>query len=244
MDALASSPGNVSWLKQFGQNESNRWVSLIFEKQSQWIQRSPNKDSFYTLGVATYMDLAPPGCNVSVYMERLRRSNENLVNGFSELLEKLRMAIERYTGNRATYVDNLPLPGFHIWLARGIPRRPTASLHFDLQYRSLVLNRLIPEPEKRLSFTLPLALPREGSGLLMWDLDKKWLFEGNRALPLSKIVEQKKCYHLLYEVGTLLIHSGDVAHQIAPTYRVYDTDVRVTLQGHAVFFGNRWTLYW
>lgn len=100
--------------------------------------------------------------------------------------------------------------------------------------------------DSRISFTLPLALPEaragvKGSGLnyVEYDLDD------------CEHAAKRKTRHLCgrwrreaYELGTLVVHSHGLLHQIGEwDYASWSTN-RVTLQGFGFQCAGVWWLYW
>ena len=76
-----------------------------------------------------------------------------------------------------------------------------------------------------MSFTLAVALPQSGGGLNVRE-------------------NRKQVTHIPYHAGRLVLHRGDVLHQIAPTPQVRAGDERITLQGHGVLYRGVWHFYW
>ena len=94
-----------------------------------------------------------------------------------------------------------------------------------------------------LSFTLALRLPASGGGITLWDLT----YEEVKRLSHSEIEQlaiTKQRHVHPYTVGTLLLHSGLIVHQIAPGTNLQPDDERITLQGHALLCQGSWQLHW
>jgi hypothetical protein len=191
------------------------------------------------------MDLVPSDEKTVAYAELLASHNDILRGNFAELLEAVRIALQETTGRTTLFSTALPLPGFHIWLSPAIHRTATASLHFDLQYMSLVERKIIPPPDETISYTLPVCIPQNGAGLDFWDIYYNAVSSSSaEPRPLEDMVADVPVNYLPYQRGALVIHSGNFVHQIAPTEHVYPADMRITLQGHGVRYGNTWALYW
>jgi len=211
-----------------------------------WIPRREPPCFFFTLGPASYLDCS--GTDGTAYEASAEEQNEVLLNAFSEMYQRVldRLGCEL----RAPVVlwKKFAIPGFHIWLTRGICTTPVASIHFDLQYVHLKLNGSdSPRSDQVLSFTLPIKLPRAGGGLNVWDLDYQEYQEARArgfVESINEIKRFKTMSFLRYEVGTLVLHSGHMLHQIAPTSKLEQNDERVTLQGHGLFLEGAWHLYW
>lgn len=218
-------------------------VRKLWSVHEYWVPRD-GRGNFLTLGWATYLDgslLDDDGVR-----DGWAESNRMLYGLFQAELERVRAAIEQWTGQKVVYQKDVPLPGFHVWLSQGIPTQPSASVHFDLQYEPLVRHGVLPAPEDTLSFTLPVALPMTGGGLTYWkdvllgvsDID----WSGGKTL--ADVTRDAASSHIEYSLGKLVLHSGQLAHQISPVPVVRPDDLRITMQGHALLSQSRWILYW
>ncbi|MEL7369308.1 MAG: hypothetical protein AAFN74_10380 [Myxococcota bacterium] len=116
------------------------------------------------------------------------------------------------------------------------------KIHFDRQH--LFFDWEDPDaaaPGHQLSFTAAISLPDAGAGMFMWPI-RSADHSGDEAARWARIESTERIYEA-YEVGQLVIHSGDHLHQIAPS-ELQDSEMRLTLQGHAQKEGDRWWLYW
>ena len=87
--------------------------------------------------------------------------------------EKLRQAVSTVVGSEARYDDRLALPGFHVHLRDPEQVIPPASIHFDLQFELIDWNQLgVADGREQLSLTLAIALPAEGGGLMVWNINR------------------------------------------------------------------------
>ena len=215
--------------------------------KSYWSQVNPPSD-FYTLGVASYIEFCKPADAHIEYYEKARRYNPLLKEYFSGLLENVRGTLESKLGEPVRYADDFAVPGFHIWLTDAIPTRPSASVHFDLQYQGLDW----PSPaeveyDKPVSFTLPIKLPKRGGGVNVWDLsygEITSLSEQGVPVNVDEMRSERTLFQYEYSLGRLVMHSGHFLHQIAPVPEVEPGDERITLQGHALRCGGQWQVYW
>jgi hypothetical protein len=217
--------------------ECEEVADVVLGDRDHWTQRSPS-GLFFTMGVNAYMDLAQAADANASYFGPARRANLLLEQRFAGVHGKLARILARELGLPTRYADDLAMPGFHIWVGDGIPRRPVASIHFDLQYQRLLSRPAYAHASGTVSFTLPIKLPAAGSSLRVWpcmypdDVDR--LPELRQADP--EIVP----YHL----GSALVHSGHVLHQIGATSSVRPDEFRITLQGHGLVVGKELVLYW
>ncbi|MFF7393424.1 hypothetical protein ACFZAE_33915 [Streptomyces scabiei] len=210
-----------------------------------WIPRGAEPAAFFTLGTPSYLDLAE-NPDTGDYRKRADASKAVLWESFGPLYERLADLLGRHLDAPVHYPEHLALPGFHVWLAAAVFTRAKAPVHFDMQYKAFTwppgtdLSRL-------LSFTLPIRLPAAGGGLNVWDASHE---DFRRALEKGWVDDAAdlKRFHALhyvpYKAGEMVIHSGHILHQVAPSTRVEADDERLTLQGHGVWCDGRWLLYW
>ncbi|MGH3379378.1 MAG: hypothetical protein ACRDP6_32065 [Actinoallomurus sp.] len=210
-----------------------------------WTPRGPEPAVFFTLGAPSYLDLTPnPGSDD--YQRHADVSRPVLLDSVGWLYENLAKLLSEYLSAPVDYPDHLGLPGFHIWLAAAVFTKPSAPMHFDLQYRSIGWP---PETDltRHISFTLPLRLPAAGGGLNVWDVSHDQ-FRHAIAKGWIESVTDLKRFHALhyipYALGRMVIHSGHLLHQVAPSSSVQPDDERLTLQGHGIWCADRWLLYW
>ncbi|WP_234536870.1 hypothetical protein [Streptomyces shenzhenensis] len=225
--------------------ESAALRDTVHDLRGHWIPRGSPPFSFFTLGAPSYLDLAgkPEGGD---YRKRADASRPVLWESFGWLYTRLEEILGHHLGAPVHYPAHFALPGFHVWLSAAVFTKPKASVHFDMQYRSLTWP---PEADltRLLSFTLAVRLPAAGGGLNIWDagyeefrhaLEKGWVED---AADLKRFHTMQ---YVPYEIGRMVIHSGHTLHQIAPSPGVEPDDERLTLQGHGVWCDGRWLLYW
>ena len=211
-------------------------VGRVHELRSLWVFRQPG---FFTLGRAAYMDCRSPSA-LDHYLQEAPCLNEELLRGFRPLYDKLLATLQDVLHEPCQLTERQAIPGFHIWLGRGIPRLgfDAASVHFDLQYIDLGLDggewRTLDEV---ISFTLPLRLPQAGGGLNVWAVTHPEQV-GWEAWPYKAVSRVR------YSVGSLVLHTGHEMHQIAPVERIAEGDQRICLQGHGIRQDGGWLLYW
>jgi hypothetical protein len=167
---------------------------------------------------------------------------------FGGLLNQVATAIATTLEQSATYEHILAVPGFHIFDTAAIPRAPTASVHFDLQYQQIDWAlQGGADPASAISFTLPILLPKGGAGLNFWDVtlgEMRYLQNYGFVRSVGDVVRLRERKRLPYRLGTLVMHSGHLLHQIGETSEVAARDQRITLQGHGMLSGGRIKLYW
>ncbi len=215
--------------------------------RSQWINRGSIEHPFYTVGAASYIDatsrIPPPR-----YSEILVETNPVLRESLPWLYARLMFKLSVYLQAVVRTADELALPGFHVWEGLHVPTS-SLSIHFDLQYLSIPWPGVQRADRSRpLSFTLPIALPRQGGGLNSWDLSYEAQAATSHAtgryVPVEELARTRTRTFHRYEQGVLTLHSGHTLHQIAAVDEAYPDDERMTLQGHGLFCDGAWTIYW
>jgi hypothetical protein len=180
-----------------------------------------------------------------VYRNRVKQMNPILEENFKPLFTKVRKQIEEHTGFSVLDLEGYSLPGFHIFGSHPsfIDNSKSVPIHYDFQYRQVAWP-CPPVIETVISFTLALELPADGSGLNWWEIDHE-AFKNVSKEEEEKMFNEAMKFYLPYEVGTLVIHSGHLLHQIAPPRVIPKTnDRRITLQGHAALAGNSYYWFW
>lgn len=206
--------------------------------------RTPNyrNGHWYTLGASIYMDWPEGPRNedsLPAFAQKTDYFNSVLKVHFASFYKSFaqRLGLEffgheydvQYLGN--TY-DLAPLPAFHIFPPEETFISPFGKVHRDLQWQQLIaLPGFRFDPEKihdsHFTFTLPLALPYQGGGMLMpGETDKLDRF-------------------FMYEEGNLYVHSGQFPHMVLPLKApVTMLDWRITFQGHGFIDDKTIYLYW
>lgn len=225
------------------EEECAGYLAKIHSLREYWTRREFDT-VFYTLGAASYLD-ATMG-RFESFRERARVTNPVLRREFGPLIDAVLGALAEYVGAPVRIDDELSVPGFHIFLAREFgDRSPTASLHFDLQYEHLRWDAHGgEEPETQISFTLPVALPHNGGGLLVWNMKWQETKQLSKEEHVAKLKSRGEPEYVDYRNGVLAVHGGHHLHQIAPFREHSPDDERVTLQGHAIRCRDGWWAYW
>lgn len=241
-DAASAGTPPVSDVDLLAGPEARDVRDRVHALRQHW-RRRREEAPFYTLGVASYIDAA--GAGFAAYREAAAESNRLLAEHFSDLYARLEEALAGHLGAPVGYHPAFARPGFHVFLSHPLFGSPSASLHFDRQYEHLDWSALGGvDFDRQLSYTLSVALPRRGAGLLVWnvnDLDTRHLGDDEK----KELMRQNRTPALHpYRVGGLAVHSGHQLHQIAPMKQMAADDERITLQGHALPAGGRWILYW
>jgi hypothetical protein len=203
-----------------------------------WIQRMPGLP-MYTLGAAAYLD-GPRGPDY--YQSEAARNNPVLREHFSPLYRRLEDILSRHLQGPIAFPADKALPGFHIFLANQAFTVIGPSIHADLQYR-LTDWSWAAKVSRPISFTAAVALPREGGGLNVWDLDVR----DYQDLPppeAARALRRANARYVAYRRGHIAVQSGHKMHQIAKATELLEDDERITLQGHGLLCDGVWQIYW
>jgi hypothetical protein len=222
--------------------ESQSVLSEIHSLRSHWVARMGESLPFFTLGSASYLD---SGFDSDFgYKKKVKRTNPLLKEHFLWLYQKIQETLMAYTGQKVLFDETLAYPGFHIFEYSPYFKEAVASVHFDLQFESISWDSYQKiEKDKTLSFTLPITLPKAGGGLLYWNLS----YEIGKEMSDDEIdayTTKTAANYIPYEIGKLVVHKGQILHQIAPAKNMEPKDERITLQGHALFCDGAYRIYW
>lgn len=221
-------------------------VDRVLALRQSWTSRGLYPSGgFSTLGRASYLDVCAPDADADGdYYSQLERTNAVIQEAFPDLLELVGSTLGEHLRGPTAYAPGLAIPGFHVFEGKGIPCAGQAGPHFDMQYEPL---RLPFPPQRPISFTLALELPRCGSGLQLWSLTKEQYeaaCDDGRATTFASYIARKPAAYLAYRAGELVIQHTVQLHRIHTPGPVVDHDRRVSLQGHGLWHGGTWHLYW
>lgn len=212
---------------------------VIHRLRPHWVRRNLWAP-FFTLGAASYLDAKRNHAEYDAFAEKY---NPLLRENFADCYQRVAALLEEALGGPVVYTSRLALPGFHVYLSSKLFERPIASIHCDSQYQLHDWSGLDADLTRPISFTLSIALPKNGGGLNVWDISYAELLEksSNDTGPLVR--SRESSYHA-YRIGSMVLHSGHLLHQAAPGKDVQPDDERITLQGHAIQISGIWNLYW
>lgn len=251
--------------------EAEKWAQKIISLKSHWVPRYPNhEDNVQTL-TEHFKQLRAIGDDLYFYTLggfHLYMSHEDVLaieNNYGELLqdsfgklyEKVLGVLEQQLGEPVRVLKGQHF-AFRVMDSdviktdeqRAFVAKFHSPPHYDTPYGS------VPFPEDimynhTIAFTLPLKLPKQGSGLKIYEAyhdhyNNIWNdFELNAIPPLSTDQALALPSHMHpYTAGVLALHSGMELHTI-PTFPVEkgDHDFRITLQGWGIWYNGEWILY-
>ncbi|MFF4551320.1 hypothetical protein [Streptomyces sp. NPDC001435] len=198
-----------------------------------------------TLGLATYLDVPASEELEETYFGRLARHNHLLREHFGDLLDRVAEVLAGLLRMPARYDERVALPGFHVFEGEGIATAPRPSHHFDLQHRALRWPFPVAPVEQAMSFTLPLALPRRGGALDVWEITEAEMLRMERlGWTIDRIDRTRPARRHEYQVGRMAVQLTPVLHRIAAIPERHPGDRRITLQGHGIRDADGWVLYW
>ena len=222
-------------------------AAAVHAARRSWVPRQAEPCRFFTLGRASYLDDIDRSWPEYDYLTQAARDNALLRDRFGALHDAVLDALRRRLGP-CRLTDSYALPGFHIFLAHGIPKDDAASVHFDLQYQRLGLSpKEVSEIEHTLSFTLPIRLPRAGGGLNVWSITHQEYVAAKREGKVDAVKEMARDElkaHVPYKIGEMVVHGGAILHQITGVASIEADDERISLQGHGMRRNGVWELYW
>jgi hypothetical protein len=231
--------GTVRRISVLAEDECGLVARELRSLASRWCQRRPRLP-FYTLGAAAYLDArsAP-----AAYASRAASENPLLCERFGWLHERVGAALRDLLGGPTRIAPEHAAPGFHLYLSHPLFEQPIAEVHFDRQQHRLDWGASAVDWEEPISFTLPIALPRDGGGLHTWDVSFAEMAPLAREARRERFQAARRTYEP-YRLGEMVVHSGHLLHQAAPGVRLVDEDERFTMQGHALRRDGVWELYW
>ena len=219
-------------------DECTEVADAVLDLREDWTVRSPS-GLFFTLGVNAYMDLAQATDENASYFDPARRANLMLKTPFRRRARQARAspetgtwpahAIRRRSGHaRLPYLD-----GPRYSSPAGPPSTSTCSTSACWPGPN-TRTRRAPCPSRCRS-----GCRRPGRHCRVWPSctypdDVHRLAAGRQTDP--EIVH----YHL----GSAVVHSGHVLHQIGATPSESADDLRIMLQGHGLVVDNALILYW
>lgn len=214
----------------------------VLSLDQNWINRAGGFLPIFTLGTASYLDSSK--ADDSVYRRKALQTNPLLHKHFATLYQRLCDLLSHILGVPVALDDSLAHPGFHIFLGNKKFEKPLASCHFDLQFQSIKWdNYKEVDFEHPISFTCPFAMPKTGSGLNYWDIEKQ-NFLSSTPEEIQAMRQTKETLYFPYALGNLVLHQGLVLHQIAPSKDITLEDERITLQGHGLLCDGVMRIYW
>lgn len=222
-------------------DQAEHWLRRVHQFRGFWTSRS-REVPMYTLGAASYLDAMR---SRDGYRQHWEARNPVLRSGFGPLLEEVRARLGEALHAPVEWHSEAALPGFHIFLAHERLVGKGGAIHLDTQFKD-VGYELFPEADWStvISFTLAIALPKAGSGLNYWEGVDAQEWDAASAEQRAELAGEHHRRFLPYRIGTMVMHSGLLVHQIAPAQKFEAWDQRVTLQGHGVRVGDRYLLYW
>lgn len=208
-----------------------------------WEPAKAQDSPFFKLGASSYVDMRTSETSFKYYA-LARTINPILQKHFDYLYARLSAALEACLGQPNQYHPNhVGLPGFHIYKASTGLETFDTPVHVDGQVKKVNFESLGPvDASKSVSFTLPIAIPKAGAGLNMWDMTLSDI-ESKRE-NFQEMLDRADFHYQEYRIGTLFTHCGNYFHQVAPLKDLEAGDERITLQGHAVWSEGTWILFW
>lgn len=231
--------------------EAQAYTDAVLSLHDHWIAR--DNYALSTLGAAAYLD-APTARTVrkfgilppkhDTYENNVEKYNPLLSQAFDTLYSAVLSGLSKHLQAETVYPPDKAFPGFHIFNHHPHYALPTTHIpHYDRQYESLKWQQEVPVAVARtISFTLPLQIPANGAGLVLWDIELNDVLGLDKQQAIDK-VKSARTWRENYNVGEMVCHPGHLLHRIAP-WHSSEGERRITLQGHGLYQNDQWHLYW
>ena len=233
------------------ESESREVADRVQNLRTWWIPRQ-GIEGFFTLGPSPY-DLCDKERG-KLYLDRVAPYRSLLMEHFGDLYDRVTSALSDHLNAPVSLAEHLGLPNFHVWIGSSIPTEVSqAHMHFDTHFHGppflhewkLSADECVATPQ--ISFTLPVRLPADGGGLYIWDLS----YEEYLSARADGLIDSprdgarfRKRIEVPYAVGYMVMHDGLHLHQIKSVRTIHADDIRITLQGHAIWRSGPYEVFW
>ena len=247
-------------VKILDEHERVAVVEQLMSLDKFWVKRS---STLFTLGAIAYLE-AYADADLNVCFNKMGDfyAHHQLINPvlrrrFASVYQKITSVLSQELTAPVELCPNIPHPGFQlIFTTKEYAQKiatPDAAvdlppIHVDQPYRAYSPYwDQFKEVDwaNTLTFTLPLELPQEGSGLYMWskielsELDELRRFDSiglaQKFGTWSEVID--------YTPGVMCYFVGHYLHQIKHPKKLLPSDRRFTCQGHGVKCDGVWKLY-
>lgn len=224
------------------QRECDLVRSAVHDLKLYWELANAKDSTFFKLGASSYVDMHIRETSFKYYA-LARSMNPILMERFNWLYARLSATLQEQLGTPTRYEPDLcGLPGFHIYQAPTGLETFDLVIHFDGQVNKVNFESLgTVDTTNFISFTLPVAMPKSGAGLNMWDVRNTDITDQEK---FRILLDLSKSHYQAYRQGSLFVHYGNYYHQVAALKDLEPGEERITLQGHAVLCEGVWILFW
>ncbi|HEY9679218.1 MAG TPA: hypothetical protein V6C76_14510 [Drouetiella sp.] len=188
------------------------------------------------------------GAGISYYKPRAlyyatsKQMNPIMRKHFDWLYDRLLQALSKHYDMPVTFRDDLAVPGFNIYIGQKEFSTLQYNTHVDLQFLELNWEpRGSANFESTMSFTLPIAVPENGTGLNIWNVQHGEISQDQ--LEESNQLDASRAEYQQYEVGIATIHNGKHYHQMSISSDAKPSDARITMQGHGLVQSGSLVIY-
>ena len=185
------------------------------------------------------------------YSQVVQQYRTILLGEFGDLYSAIRKGLQEVTGQRVEYDANWGVPGFQITLSHRVFEWHVFQAHIDGAWspllRDLQARGETCAPSARLSFTVPLQMPRNGGGLEYYLHDEAKCAAADIGPEMSGV---SQClsgpHHEEYRPGEMVVHAGSTIHAVRPWRygKGMPDDARISIQGFAFYCDGRWVVHW
>ena len=247
-------------LKILDEQERLDVVNQLVELEKFWVKRSY---TLSTLGAIAYLE-AYSDDSLNICFNKMGNfyAHQQLINPilrrrFATLYQKITTNLSQVLNAPVELCADIPHPGFQMifitqeYATKIAAMDPTVDqppIHVDQPYRAYLpfwdqFENI--DWEDTLTFTLPLELPQEGSGLHIWSKIPTSELDQLRLLGSAGLARKfGPCLETMeYTPGVMSYFIGHYLHQIKQPKNLVPTDRRFTCQGHGVKCDGVWKLY-
>jgi hypothetical protein len=259
-----------SFVEIMSENKCKEYVSIIDSLSDHWTKRIIGQFHFYTLGSASHLDLEKNMVVDDSTFIKIKENNNLLRKNFLPIYSKLIEAISDKVGSGILISDNAPIPGFFIY---GEPKPNNikkelsaivggrAEIHTDGQVNNLdyIWSQYKEVADECISYTLPLEMPENGAGFLLWDQPDMGCYSQGEVADtyksydyhqddkninfLTNSIKNKIPEFIEHIPGRMLLQEGEQFHAVAFSTKPFSTDRRITFQGLGIKCDGVWRLF-
>lgn len=259
---------NYGYINLLSPAEVDRTLEIIESLSDRWIPRGSDDYRYHTLGAVSHIDRLPNDIMTNEQISFFNKNNKILQDNFKYLYEIIISKVNELFGP-CEIVNDVPIPGFYIYGGLKKNETPTRSEYGDFEgqteiHRDGLFNMLDYKWNQyggatdSFGMTLALELPKNGSGILIWDqpdiglysnseyANRSKLFDFNKneknAHKFSKYIKNPIPEVIDYIPGYIFWQHGEVYHAVGYSIDTLNTDRRITMQIFGIKCDGVWRL--
>lgn len=204
------------------------WLPLVY---------SENQARMYCLGTPLYEYACAR--RTDLYEKHASKNNVRLRKEFSPIYNKLVDRLQEILKTDVRLKNQAGLPGFHVFVDGEMEEFKRFHVDDGHVIAGWAEKRV---PSQSLTITVPLKIPRYGSGLTVKDVTVATALKMSPEAFRRKL-EKLPSSHFPYKLGRIYLHSGLKYHQFGLPKKTAKGDERITLQCHALKTNEAWEVY-